>query len=98
MNGLIIFKNAGLGGIERSFLKFFSSSFYHESQVLAQPGDELDARYQVSQTEDKEFLVNMATTYGRAPSAAQPAFLTHPPNGATAGQTGEGLKSLALSH
>ena len=59
MNGLIIFKNAGLGGIERSFLKFFSSSFYHESQVLAQPGDELDARYQVSQTEDKEFLVNI---------------------------------------
>ena len=92
MNGLIIFKNAGLGGIERSFLKFFSSSFYHESQVLAQPGDELDARYQVSQTEDKEFIVNTATTYGRASSAAQPALLTHPPNGATAGQTGERLK------
>lgn len=98
MNSLIIFKNAGLGGIERSFLKFFSSSFYHESQVLAQPGDELDARYQVSQTEDKEFIVNTEATYGRVPSAAQPALLTHPPNGVTAGQTGKGLKSLVLSH
>lgn len=90
MNGLIIFRNAGLGGIERSFLKFFSSSFYHESQVLAQPGDELDVRYRVSQTEDKEFLVNTATTYGRAPSAAQPALLAHPPNGATAGKPVKG--------